>query len=337
VWLDHLVCGGKSRRKPVFSFWGGLMAPATTELPLRTRVYVDGYNLYYGCLKGTPHKWLDLLRLFEQQILPSIVIPGTTRASVLLPGAIKFFTADILEKAARSTDSVSSQARYHTALRKLHSGRIELIKGYYSLIESKAKIVNAEAPSTWPRDCQEILVWKVEEKQSDVSLALHAYHDAITGEVDHVVIVTNDTDIAPALEMIRAHTNVTIGLVIPTRPNERFPNTELANLAHWVRTHITAQELAASQLPRVVNLGKKPTVKPESWYAQPELLERILSLATPIRGSRGKAFKWMDEKNPHLDNMAPIDLVETAEGAAKLMLYIQQYIAEIAKKSDESP
>ena len=25
-----------------------------------TNVYVDGFNLYYGCLKGSPHKWLDL-------------------------------------------------------------------------------------------------------------------------------------------------------------------------------------------------------------------------------------------------------------------------------------
>ena len=28
-----------------------------------TNVYVDGFNLYYGCLKGSPHKWLDLERL----------------------------------------------------------------------------------------------------------------------------------------------------------------------------------------------------------------------------------------------------------------------------------
>jgi hypothetical protein len=26
-------------------------------------VYVDGFNLYYGCLKGTPHEWLDLSKL----------------------------------------------------------------------------------------------------------------------------------------------------------------------------------------------------------------------------------------------------------------------------------
>lgn len=301
------------------------MAEAMAMPSLRTRVYIDGYNLYYGCLKGSSHKWLDLLALFEKQILPSSGLSGKT--SALLPLSIKFFTAKILAKAAKASDSVSSQARYHTALRKLYDGRIELIEGYYSIIESRAKIVDAAAPATWPRDCHEILVWKLEEKQSDVNLALHAYHDAITGQVDQVVIVTNDTDIAPALKLIRAHTGVTIGLVVPVRRHERVPNTELADLAHWVRSHITSRELAASQLPRVVP-GRKPTIKPESWYARPDLLEQALALAAPILGGRGKAFKWMEEANPHLDNLAPIDLVETEEGAAKVLRYIQQYVAD---------
>ncbi len=30
---------------------------------MKTWVYVDGFNLYYGALKGTPHKWLDLSRM----------------------------------------------------------------------------------------------------------------------------------------------------------------------------------------------------------------------------------------------------------------------------------
>ena len=30
---------------------------------MRTNVYVDGFNLYYSCLKDTPYKWLDLLTL----------------------------------------------------------------------------------------------------------------------------------------------------------------------------------------------------------------------------------------------------------------------------------
>ena len=32
---------------------------------MRTFVYVDGFNLYYGALKGTPWKWLDLVALFN--------------------------------------------------------------------------------------------------------------------------------------------------------------------------------------------------------------------------------------------------------------------------------
>ena len=37
---------------------------------MRTRVYVDGFNLYYGALKGTPFKWLDLVTL-AYQLLPA--------------------------------------------------------------------------------------------------------------------------------------------------------------------------------------------------------------------------------------------------------------------------
>ena len=33
---------------------------------MRTFVYVDGFNLYYGTLKGTSWKWLDLVALFEK-------------------------------------------------------------------------------------------------------------------------------------------------------------------------------------------------------------------------------------------------------------------------------
>jgi hypothetical protein len=36
---------------------------------LDTHVYIDGFNLYYGLLKGTAFKWLDLER-FCDQLLP---------------------------------------------------------------------------------------------------------------------------------------------------------------------------------------------------------------------------------------------------------------------------
>ncbi len=30
----------------------------------RTIIYIDGFNLYYGALKGTAYKWLNLERYF---------------------------------------------------------------------------------------------------------------------------------------------------------------------------------------------------------------------------------------------------------------------------------
>ena len=38
---------------------------------MRTFVYVDGFNLYYGELKGTAWKWLDLPSLFLKVLPPN--------------------------------------------------------------------------------------------------------------------------------------------------------------------------------------------------------------------------------------------------------------------------
>ena len=32
---------------------------------MKTVVYIDGFNLYYGSLRGTRYKWLDLAALFK--------------------------------------------------------------------------------------------------------------------------------------------------------------------------------------------------------------------------------------------------------------------------------
>ena len=32
-------------------------------MALRTNVYIDGFNLYYGALRKTPYRWLDLREL----------------------------------------------------------------------------------------------------------------------------------------------------------------------------------------------------------------------------------------------------------------------------------
>lgn len=44
-------------------------------------MYVDGFNLFYGSLKGTPYRWLDLHRLADLMLPDQDVV------------AVKYFTA----------------------------------------------------------------------------------------------------------------------------------------------------------------------------------------------------------------------------------------------------
>lgn len=295
---------------------------------MKTRVYIDGFNLYYGCLKGTPYKWLDILHLFEHHIIPSAHYPGRITPPYLCPDqAINYFTAKIIDSVSSATDSVSCQAKYHTAIKKHYKGRVKLIEGYYSVTQQTVKAVDAADTKKRPRDCEEVTVWKIEEKQSDVSLALHAYHDAITAQVEQVVIVTNDTDIAPAMSLIRAHTNVVVGLVVPSRAGNRRPNTDLEQHAHWTTSVITDDQLKSSQLPRVIQ-GRRATTKPDSWYAHPTLLQEIKEVAIPVLGGNAQFFKWMNNPNPYLDDEIPIELIESLEGGNKVLTYMKEWIAE---------
>ncbi|MDC2889325.1 NYN domain-containing protein [Psychrosphaera algicola] len=237
---------------------------------MKTRIYIDGYNLYYGRLKGTPYKWLDLDVLFSKFLLPS----SSPHSQINEIDGIKFFTADIIGRAARDPNSIKDQQSYHRALKFHLREKFSLIKGYYSLLPISAHQV--ESGRDIPQSAI-TRVWKLEEKQTDVNIAVEALADAILDDdTEQVVFVTNDTDIAPVLAKIRTLSSVKVGLVIPTPKGVRHPNVDLCRHAHWVRHHILDDELSRSQLPRVVSGGRKPAIKPESWFGQVEILSEIL-------------------------------------------------------------
>ena len=293
---------------------------------LRTRVYIDGYNFYYGCLKGTPYKWLDLVKLFKTKILPSVTaeVDGARLQMSLENFSIKYFTAPILEKVAKDEDSTLSQSSYLNALKKHSGDALEIFHGNYSLLEAHAKQVDPQEPQKWPRDCNQVTIWKVEEKKSDVSLALHAFKDAILGEIDHAVIVTNDTDIQPALELINRHTKVKIGLVIPTRDHERIPNQELRDEAIWVRTHITDDELFTSELPRVIH-ARRPYRKPISWYPNPKLIEQALTISKANGMNTSEVFKWLQKPNPHWGERLPLDMLNDLNDGKIVLEFMSEW------------
>ena len=227
----------------------------------KTNIYIDGYNLYYSRLKGTAFKWLDLVALFRDQI----VMQQNPSAQVL---NVKFFTAPVKASYARHGQaSEHAQTQYHRALLAKYPDLIEIIKGFH-IFQPTALPVHEEGVT--PTKSNVAKVWMIEEKQTDVNIALQAYRDVARGVCDQVVICSNDSDLEPALRLIRQDVPAaTIGLIMPLRPQAqgdgKVPNKRLTPLAHWVRHHILDDELMRAQLPHNVPTKKKPASKPPHW------------------------------------------------------------------------
>ena len=76
---------------------------------MKTSIYIDGYNLYYGRLRNTQFKWLDVVALFS-----NMAITIEPKSAV---NAVKYFTAPALTKFARhGAESMKAQNDYHRAL-----------------------------------------------------------------------------------------------------------------------------------------------------------------------------------------------------------------------------
>ncbi|MCH8538707.1 MAG: NYN domain-containing protein [Alkalimonas sp.] len=310
---------------------------------MKTRVYVDGYNLYYGCLKNTPYKWLDLVKLFEAQLLPQ------SAPQALLPTevSVKYFTADIKEQAAFDDTSLADQNAYHRALEASYPNeKLEIVKGYFSIADEYAFEIDPEVPDKYPKDCRKIQVWKLEEKQTDVNIAIHALYDVLSDQtLEQIVFVTNDTDLAPVLKMIAEIKRVKIGLIVPIKEkNLRRASTMLTDNAHWVRTAIDQEALKSSSLPRVISSSvrqtklRKTIIKPNSWFGETRTLEQILDTLGEVLKSPSEKWQWLEAPKPEVKGLPvlkslPCELLDDENTALDVLVHAKCYADYIKKKS----
>jgi hypothetical protein len=231
----------------------------------RTVVYIDGYNLYYGRLRGTSYKWLDVVALFEH-ILKVQDPDGTL-------DAVRFFTAPALARfASHGQASMVAQQSYHRALEARHPARFSITLGIHSYDNSGTKLPTFVPGQPFDKTVRSH-VWKLEEKKTDVNLAMAMYRDAAKGRVDQVVLCSNDSDAEPVLEALREDfPALIVGVVTPAHPppevggrTHRRVSVSLATHAHWTRKYIVDDELAKAQMPPRVPTRKKPVDKPAHW------------------------------------------------------------------------
>ena len=196
---------------------------------MRTFVYVDGFTLYYGALKGTPWKWLDLPALLAKVLQP--------HHDIL---TVKYFTARVSGTPA----DPSKPQRQDVYLRALRRYRPEVEVYFGHFLSHKVR-----APLAQPVGNQRTVeVIRTEEKGSDVNLAVHLLNDGWLDAYDCAVVVSNDSDIAEAIRLVRQHHGKRIGLLTPGTGR---PSRQLMAHADFSR-HVRPNALRRSQLPEAI-------------------------------------------------------------------------------------
>jgi len=207
---------------------------------MRTFVYVDGFNLYYGTLKSTPWKWLDPVALIQKILQPQHRIV-----------ALKYFTARV----SATPDDPSKPQRQDVYLRAIQRFRPEVAVYFGHFLSHVVRMPLANQVAG--RRTEQVI--KTEEKGSDVNLAAHLLNDGWLDLYDCAVVVSNGSDLAEAMRLVKQHCRKRIGLVTP---GNRHPSRQLLDHADFAR-RIRADVLQRSQLPDP--LPGTNIRKPASW------------------------------------------------------------------------
>lgn len=210
---------------------------------MRANFYIDGFNLYYGSLKQTRYKWLDLLALCRR----------------LQPGddihRVRYFSARVKARPGGDPREPSRQQAYLRALASLEP-TISIHLGRF-LVTYPRMALRHHLPSG-PKTVEVI---KTEEKGSDVNLATYMMLDGCRRDCDRMVLITNDSDLAEPLRLVRSELGIRTVVVNPQDPGKRSRMLEADEFKQ-----LRPSALAACQLPlTVVDRDGRSIHKPSAW------------------------------------------------------------------------
>jgi uncharacterized LabA/DUF88 family protein len=206
----------------------------------RTIFYVDGLNLYYGAVRSTPSlKWLNIER-YCRLLRPHDDIRLIRYFSALIDGPTK-----------------PNQETYLRALSTTPS--LEIVLG-------KLKQKTVKCGVTACTSACDKWYTTPEEKRTDVNIAVFMLDDAYRDACDQLVIFSGDSDLVPAVNMVRLRFPYKkIIVYVPSRNPVRGAAVELRTSAHVHRT-LPLQLLSKSQFPDQVPDGAGGMLsRPAAW------------------------------------------------------------------------
>lgn len=165
---------------------------------------------------------------------------------------IKYFTARV----SATPNDQQKNIRQETYLRALraHIPKIEIIFGHF-----KSRITSAPLACPIPPKYTE-KIRRTEEKGSDVNLAVHFLNDAWLGKYDCGVIISNDSDLAEAVKLVKCCLKKKIFIFNPHPQDQE--SKRLSKYANKTKT-IDKSTLGAYQLPDPIT--GTTISKPQAW------------------------------------------------------------------------
>jgi uncharacterized LabA/DUF88 family protein len=206
----------------------------------RTIVYIDGFNLYYGAVKDTPYRWLDLEAL-SRRLQPRDTIVQ-----------VRYFTAIVTARPGDPQQPIRQQI-YLRALATLPLISIHL--GQFKETQTRMRVAHPR-----PRGPKTVVVLKSEEKGSDVNIASYLLLDAFRGSCTTAVVISNDSDLKTPIEMARNEFGIKVGVVNPHPAHKRS-----RDLQPTFFKQLRPSVLHACQLPATLADARGSFGKPATW------------------------------------------------------------------------
>lgn len=159
-----------------------VLVPPVVPAKKRSIIYIDGFNFYYGMLIDRPDlKWINYQRLAE------LLRPDDEIVHVRL------FTA-MVDRHKAFSEKRDRQQRLWAALKT--QPKMTLTEGKFAKRERECLVPTCHSPMR--------KFAALEEKQTDVNIALQIVRDVQTLVPDNIVILSGDIDLLPALDVALA-------------------------------------------------------------------------------------------------------------------------------------
>jgi len=228
---------------------------------LFVRVYIDGYNLFYGRLKHKEDSIINARRRKLRWLNPKKLVEQFLHGDYNLV-QINFYTTDI-DALYLGDKAPSRQQEYYKALMTIEN--INIVKGRFSKNPAMMPaypikcITNPDGTSRIEKIC----VLKTEEKRSDVNIATHLVRDACLNKFDMAVLVSNDSDL---LEPLRVLHEINKKFLILS-PHDKYCFDFVNNLSTKCMRKIQEKHIIAAQFPdEIIDASNKIIAKrPNKW------------------------------------------------------------------------